>query len=108
MMIDVIRASLVTQLIIMILAMFGILIFVNMFVMTIKVTIATGAISFITPKCPKCKDTIADGEMFCSKCGYKLFEEVKMKSCSKCGADNDSSDAFCMKCGEKLDSEVDA
>lgn len=48
--------------------------------------------------CPKCKDRVDDGEMFCNNCGHNLRAN---KLCT-CGTQNDLNDNFCRTCGKHL------
>ena len=83
--VNVINGSHGTQLALLIMSMFGLLIFFNMFAMTAKISVATGAINYIAPKCPKCGDRIEDGEKFCNNCGCKLQKDIPVILCTKCG-----------------------
>lgn len=53
--------------------------------------------------CPKCKTEIAQGQNFCTKCGWSA-ESLK---CAKCQAPLELNAKFCGKCGTKVGSTGD-
>ncbi len=53
--------------------------------------------------CPKCKTEIAQGQNFCTKCGWSA-ESLK---CAKCQAPLELNAKFCGKCGAKVGSGGD-
>lgn len=57
--------------------------------------------------CARCGTSIADDELFCSKCGQKLnlpsqTVEVRADICSICGATLENGDLFCSACGKAV------
>lgn len=63
-------------------------------------------------QCPGCKSILKTGDVFCSKCGYKIetvaveqitnIEEPKELKCNSCDTPYAEGDKFCMNCGTKL------
>jgi hypothetical protein len=56
-------------------------------------------------QCPRCKTTIAEDSVFCSKCGYEMETDAKeppvktANFCSHCGRELRSEAKFCPRCG---------
>lgn len=50
--------------------------------------------------CPKCGETLNDGQRFCPSCGADI-DAYKNRSCAKCGAAIADGQTFCTECGAK-------
>ena len=48
--------------------------------------------------CPKCGETLNDGQRFCPSCGADI-DAYKNRSCAKCGAAIADGQTFCTECG---------
>ena len=61
--------------------------------------------------CPNCGEEIAEGSVFCNRCGAKIIraseenEGNDLKRCPKCQAIVGEEDLFCNSCGFKLITE---
>jgi uncharacterized membrane protein YvbJ len=57
--------------------------------------------------CPKCSDSLADGQLFCASCGTRRSEPMVVGSganyCVSCGTPLDPNSKFCTKCGAAVD-----
>ena len=49
--------------------------------------------------CPNCSNVVAEGSLFCNKCGTKLSVQ---KFCTACGAEVPADSMFCNRCGSKI------
>ena len=47
--------------------------------------------------CPKCSETVMNGEHFCVNCG-----SVTRKKCESCGSSNQLDSKYCQSCGERF------
>nr|MBP3283428.1 elongation factor Tu [Treponema sp.] len=58
--------------------------------------------------CPKCGKILKSGAKFCSGCGANLAEHAKNNVCPNCGAELEEGAKFCDQCGCKIGgNEVD-
>lgn len=61
-------------------------------------------------RCPVCGNEIAEGSLFCSKCGSRIIpkdedgnpQKIKVKYCPNCGLKLSENAEFCFNCGTKL------
>lgn len=50
--------------------------------------------------CPNCGQAINRGDVFCSKCGFRVVKQHSV--CPNCGRENEDNARFCSICGTKL------
>lgn len=52
-------------------------------------------------RCPNCDGSVEIGVKFCSKCGFKMPEELlpQVETCPNCGNVRGEGDRFCENCG---------
>ena len=64
----------------------------------------------VEQQCPGCKSILKPGDVFCSKCGYKIEPGVTVQEnhdqkplkCNSCDTPYTPGDQFCMNCGTKF------
>ena len=60
--------------------------------------------------CPECGTPFKPDAFFCSKCGYKLkndIPDVSAEKCRNCGNVLESGALFCDSCGERVEQQAD-
>ncbi|MCK5690328.1 zinc ribbon domain-containing protein [Myxococcota bacterium] len=65
----------------------------------------------LPPACSRCKTPLQPGDVFCSKCGFKIpkYKKVEdevndsgMITCGECGVENDPERTSCLSCSSRL------
>jgi uncharacterized OB-fold protein len=57
--------------------------------------------NFVSDVCSNCGAPLAEGQLFCSKCGTPKATPTK-NVCSNCGSELQDGQEFCSKCGQKV------
>lgn len=67
-------------------------------------------VSYSGKVCSACGAPLEEDAMFCTNCGTKVSEEVRVeeeesvkKVCKNCGAELEDGNRFCMNCGTPIE-----